>query len=194
MTPNDMALPFANLAASQTRSAQIATSLGCDGVLTKYWHDGFALTDNTAVLVIHAYIATPPVWVSTTTYQRGQSVLGSNGLAYFCFSANNVGRDPTTDGNVHWIGTPAAYSVTTSYSLGTRALGPDGFIYLSRTGANKGNPLTDTTHWFNTGATPTTAPMFDGEFGAKHITQAEIQALKLWAEIATLIPPPPAFP
>ena len=194
MTPNDMALPFANLAASQTRSAQIATSLGCDGVLTKYWHAGFALTDGTAVLEVRARIATPPVWSATTTYQRGQSVLGSNGLAYFCFSANNLNHDPTTDGGVRWIPPPAAYSAATSYSLGTRALGTDGFIYLSRTGANKGNPLTDATHWFNTGATTTTAPLFDGEFGAKHFTQAEIQALKMWAEIATLIPPSPTLP
>ena len=194
MTPNDTALSFSDLASAQSRSNQIALSLGCDGVLTKYWHEQIALTDGTAVLTMRGYVGIPPGWTPSFTYQRGQSVLGSDGLAYVNILANNINRDPTTDGGVRWLGVPADYSATTSYTIGTRVLGPDGFIYLSRTGANKGNPLTDVVHWFNTGTTSTTAILFDDDFGAKHLTQAEIAALKSWSQIASLLPPPPTFP
>jgi hypothetical protein len=54
MQPTDSALLFANLAAAQARSAQLATNLGCDGVFTKYWHECIQLTNGQGALIVRA--------------------------------------------------------------------------------------------------------------------------------------------
>ncbi len=54
MEPTDQALLFADLPTAQTRSAQMATRMGCDGVSTKYWYQIIALTNGQFAMVIQA--------------------------------------------------------------------------------------------------------------------------------------------
>jgi hypothetical protein len=52
MTPTDSALLFADLKAAQARSQQIATAMGCDGVMTKYWYECVALTNGQGAMIV----------------------------------------------------------------------------------------------------------------------------------------------
>jgi hypothetical protein len=51
---------------------------------------------------------TTPTWVSTTYYNLGDTVTGSNSSKYQSKVDLNVGLDPTTDAGVHWATLPVA--------------------------------------------------------------------------------------
>lgn len=58
----------------------------------------------------------PPVWVSTTSYNLGAVVTGSNGETYSSLGGGNTGHDPVTDAGAHWLdlGVKAAWLPVTS--------------------------------------------------------------------------------
>jgi hypothetical protein len=205
-----MALPFANLAAAQTRSAQLATNMGCDGVFTQFWHQCDALTDGTAILVVQGRPTVPQPWSSTVTYSAGSAATYTTGTApnivtHMVVSKveGNLNHNPLLDPTHQWwLAQPVVWSATTTYVIGSAVYGSDNFMYASLQANNLNNdPTTSPTWWHNTGATTTTAITYDGPFGTKpgptalsQLTPSEISSLKNYAAIAPLLPPPPAMP
>jgi hypothetical protein len=54
MKPSDQGLLFSDLASAQARSAQMATSMGCDGVNSKFWYVTVGLTDGRGALIVES--------------------------------------------------------------------------------------------------------------------------------------------
>ena len=99
-------------------------------------------------------------WLSTTTFNQGDVVQGSNGWYYLSLINLNLGNDPTM-ATLPWnSGSP--------YSIGDLAAGGNGVIYESVTDDNVGNdPQADNgTNWVETGALQTWTNQFNASLGS----------------------------
>jgi len=214
MTPNDMALSFADMASAQARSAQLATHMGCDGVLTQFWHECDPLTDGTAILVVQGRPTNPQPWSSTVTYSAGSAATYTTTSGtppnqvitiHVVVSKveNNLNHNPIQDPtHQFWLAPPVPWSATTTYVIGSSVYGSDNHMYSSLQANNLSNdPTQSPAFWYDTGATTATAVTYDGPFGTKpgptalsQLTPSEISSLKTYAQVASLLPIPPTPP
>lgn len=89
-------------------------------------------------------------WLSSSTYNTGDIVTGSNGLNYQSTQDSNLNNDPTsTSGFWEQFYFLPTWETTQTYSAGQLAIGSDGNVYQSQAGANSGNDptLDDGTNW-----------------------------------------------
>jgi hypothetical protein len=52
MHPTDSAILFTDLPTALARSQQMASTLGCDGVFTKYWYQCIQLTNGQGAMIV----------------------------------------------------------------------------------------------------------------------------------------------
>lgn len=120
VSTGESALPAWSSTTTYALSAVVAAATGRSYRSVQNGNTGNDPVTDTGTWWEDVGVASPPGWNSSTTYDAGALVAGTNARTYRSVQAGNTGNDPTTDDGTWWVLTGGGNFIAVDAATGSR--------------------------------------------------------------------------